>query len=155
MINPEMLLNIQTSLPFSGTISCTILFMYNYIYLLPITRNHKHTHNPDKKKPYIQTLTWYTHLHYTYTSNASLCFTVSCVYTCMLVSLCVYYNILPHFPHSVTVCAVSKSDYMYLDNYRFIVDSDVDCSTSSYDEDDHDDLISSNVSPNNISTTSD
>ena len=44
---------------------------------------------------------------------------------------------------------------MYLDHYRFIVDSDVECSISSYDEDDHDDLISSNVSPDNISTTSD
>ena len=39
--------------------------------------------------------------------------------------------------------------------YIIIVDSDVECSTSCYDEDDHDDLISSNVSPDNISTTSD
>ena len=44
---------------------------------------------------------------------------------------------------------------MYLLYYRFIVDSDVECSTSSYDEDDYDDLISSNASPDNISTTSD
>ena len=104
MINPEMLLNIQTSLHFSGTISCTILFIYNYIYVLLIRRNHKHTHNPDNKKTFIQILTLYIHQQ-----CLTLFYCVLClyVYASLTVSLCVYYNILPHFADCVTVCAVS------------------------------------------------
>ena len=42
-INPEMLLNIQTSLLFSGTISCTILFIY-ILYLSTADNKKPPTH---------------------------------------------------------------------------------------------------------------